>query len=252
MDEDRAARAERLAPWFALQLRLAEALAARSGEPIGEAVGRLTNLHRQFGLGTLGEGPLAPLWSDYVARLEVLPEGERRVSWTRDCFFRGPVSPRTPENLYSGCFSCEPPDEEGAVKIHFSNEDSADGVGPLSGRKTERRFAELRALFAQLRKQWPKARSVRGGSWLYNLDAYRRLFPEAYGDSRTAPTSVRLNGTSSWGQLIDHSGQVKPDVARTFLANLEQLNPERPWLVFPLRALATRAPIEPFYQFYDV
>jgi hypothetical protein len=250
--EDREAWAKRLGPWFGAQLRLAEAVAGRTGEPLGEAVTRLTNLHRRFGLGTPGEGPVPPLWSEYVAELEALAAGVSRLVWTQTCFARGPIEARSPEKLYSGCFSCEPPDDDGAVKIHFNNEDSADGVGPLSSRKTERRLAEARAMFARVRAAWPQARSVRGHSWLYNLEAYRRLFPEAYGTSRVAPEIVRLNGTSSWGQLIDHAWQVKPEVARVFLQKLERLDPERPWLVFPLRALATHAPIELFFEFYGL
>lgn len=249
---DRIARAEQLAPWFALQLQLAEAVAERTAEPLGEAVTRLTNLHRRFGLGTAGQGPVASLWSDYRTRLEALPRGEPRLDWTLTCFVRGPAEARAPDKLYFGCFSCDPPDGEGAVKIHFNNEDSADGVGPLRRGKIERRLAELTAMFAGIRNASPQARSVRGGSWLYNLEAYRRLFPQAYGASRTAPEVLPLNGTSSWGQLIDHRWRVKSEVACVFLANLERVDPERPWLVFPFRALAARAPIELFYAFYGV
>ena len=65
-------------------------------------------------------------------------------------------------------------------QIHFSNRDSADDVGPLSRAKTPRRLAELKTMFGFIRETWPEAISVQGGSWLYNLEAYRlRLLPAA-------------------------------------------------------------------------
>lgn len=248
----RRARGERLAPYFALQLRLAEAVAARTREPLGAAVSRLTNLQRRFGLGLPDDGEAPPPWRDYLARLSALPTPQDRIAWTVECFAKGPPDRPNPAHLRFGCFSCEPPDAAGSVKIHFANEDSADGTGPLSHLKADRRREELRAMFAQVRETWPNAASVRGASWLYNLKAYRRLFPPAFGASRLAPPQLRLNGTSSWGQFLDHTEAVKPDLTAVFLRNLETLDASRPWLAFPLRALMTTAPIERFYDFYGL
>jgi hypothetical protein len=52
--------------------------------------------------------------------------------------------------------------------------------------------------------------------------------------------------------MIDHRGLVKPDLHARFLANLETLDADRPWLAFPLRAMTATAPIEAFFDFYDV
>jgi hypothetical protein len=35
-------------------------------------------------------------------------------------------------------------------------------------------------MFAHIRQHVPQATAVRGNSWLYNLEAYRRLYPPAY------------------------------------------------------------------------
>jgi hypothetical protein len=89
---------------------------------------------------------------------------------------------------------------------------------------------------------------VRGGSWLYNLEAYRRLFPEEYAASVFLPDRVRLDGTSSWGQLLNFRGFVKPDVRQALLDNMSRLDVAAPWKVFPMRALGAQSAIEPFYR----
>ncbi len=176
---------------------------------------------------------------------------DAQVAWTRATFARAPPEPERRARF--GCFTHDPPNDEGQVRIHFSSRDSEGGVGPLAGWKVSRRVAELAQMFGAIRAAHPVAETVRGGSWLYNLEAYRRLFPPEYAEARHAPPRVGLNGTSSWGQLIDHLGAVKQDVAAVFLRNLrDELDPAAPWLVFPFRALITSAPIETFYRFYGI
>jgi len=247
----RQAEAERLRGWFELQLRFAEVAAGRRGEALGETVSTFTNLHRRFGLGTLGKGPAGPLWRRYLDGLAERPGFEARLDWTVACCAQGP-GPQAHGPVF-GCFAFDPPEDEGpmagVVKIHFENRDD-DDVSPLAAAKLERRLADAAAMFAHVAATWPQAHTVAGGSWLYNLEAYRRLFPPQYGASRRRPEPLRLNGTSSWGQLIDHRGQVKPAARDAFLANLADLDPQAPWRVFPLPALAVSAPLAAFTTFY--
>ena len=139
------------------------------------------------------------------------------------------------------------------MRIHFANRDPDDAVGPLARDKVAARLGELTAMFACLRQDHPQAMTVTGGSWLYNLEAYRRLFPPVYGASRTAPTPpVRLRGTSSWGQFLDFRENLKPDLCVRFRDNLKRLDPKAPWLAFPMQPLRTRAPVEAFVAFYGL
>lgn len=105
-------------------------------------------------------------------------------------------------------------------------------------------------MFGAIRAGYPGAREVRGSSWLYNISAYRRLFPEAYGASTFEPAQARLNGTSSWGQVLDHKGGVKPDLSQAVLENIRTIDVASPWRAFPLRVLGAEASIEHFYRFY--
>jgi hypothetical protein len=117
----------------------------------------------------------------------------------------------------------------------------------------ETRKQELRALFTYVKHTHADAHAVLGGSWLYHLDAYRRLFPPVYGESRTVLTGmVRFQGSSSWGQLLDHRERVKPVLRAQFLANLPKLDRHRLWEVFPLPTYRAHAPLQAFYDFYQI
>ena len=63
---------------------------------------------------------------------------------------------------------------------------------------------------------------------------------------------MRLRGTSSWGQFLDHREAIKPDLRDTFLRNIETVDITAPWRSFPLPALRVAAPIGLFYDLYGV
>jgi len=234
-----------------LQLRFAEVLAQRTGRPLGETVALYTNFHRRFGLGLVRGVPATAAWAHYAARLEALPDHAARLAWTVD-FQRGALETPPPGEHRFGCFACDPPDPAGEVSIHFSNLDR-DRQSPLADGKVEQRRDELRALFAFLREAYPAAIAVRGGSWLYHLEAYRRLFPAAYVATRRPPERpLSLQGYSSWGQFLDHRGRVRARPRDAFLANLSRLDPQRVGVAFPLPALAATGLIGGFYLCYGL
>jgi hypothetical protein len=248
----RAERAERLRDYFDLQLRFAEAVAAAAALPLAAAVAQCTNFYRRFGLGRLQGAPSAPEWHQYTAQLMTLETHEQRVAWTQAFFTQSPPERLPPGQRQFGCFRCDPPDADGKVRIHFVNSDT-DGIGPLSRTKVDTRRQELQAMFTYVKHTYADAQEVRGGSWLYHLEAYRRLFPPVYGDSREVQEgSTHFQGTSSWGQFLDHHERVKPALRAQFLANLNRLDLGRLWEVFPLPTYRVHASIQAFYDFYNI
>lgn len=242
-------QAEALRPYFDVQLRFAEAMAEKTAGSIGEACLTYTNLHRRFGLGRIAADGPAPAWGRYAEGLAVRSSHAERLDWTVAVFADSPRERRGSARVF-GCFSYEMLEGERVVKIHFSNREGDDASGPLASAKAERRRSELREMFGFIRSRHPSAETVLGGSWLYNLEAYRRLFPPAYAASAFEPERVRLDGTSSWGQLLDFRGNVKPAVRQALLHALADLDAAAPWRSFPLRALGARCGIEAFYRFY--
>ena len=65
------------------------------------------------------------------------------------------------------------------IRLHFENTDAAE-CSSLGSRRRDQRLADLAALFARVKLAEPGDVSVVGSSWLYNLEAYRRLFPKSY------------------------------------------------------------------------
>lgn len=253
MHAERQARAERLRGYFDLQLRFAQTVAEVGSLPLSDAVARYTNFHRRFGFGTLQGAPKSAAWGRYIDRLNLLQTHDQRVAWTQACFLQAPEERAPAHEHRFGCFSCSPPNAEVVLRIHFVNRDSDGNSGPLSRTKIDRRKRELCEMFTFIKSAYPEATSVRGTSWLYHTEAYRRLFPVAYGDSRVIrKTALRFDGSSSWGQFLDHREHIKPDLRDVFLRNLKQLDLDRLWRVFPLPALMTNAPVEVFYDFYNI
>lgn len=217
-----------------------------------------TNLHRRFGLGMLpaperdgAAAARATLWQEYLARLDDCPDHAARLDWTGSVFLRAPEELPPPGQHRFGCFAYDEPGSDGIVKIHFSNAEGL-GVSPLSADRIGRRRAELAALFAKVARAHPTAHTVKGGSWLYHLPAYRRLFPPAYVASRHVPAApLHYHGSSSWGQFLDCHERVRPGPRTAFLRNLESLDPRQPGLTFPLPALRVTAPLSTFVEFYS-
>lgn len=246
--EGRGEEAERLRGYFEIQLLFAETIADRSSRPLSATCLEFTNLHRRFGLGRIDGGAPSAAWTRYADGLERCASGPSRLDWTVAFFANAP--PAESATHAFGCFSYELMDADRIVRIHFGNRDSEGGHGPLARAKADRRRSELREMFGYIRAHHPRARTVLGGSWLYNLEAYRRLFPPDYAASTFEPERVRLDGTSSWGQLLDFRGVVKPAVRQAVLGALANLDLAAPWKAFPLRALGARGATEDFYRFY--
>ena len=221
-------------------------MSERARVPFREAMGLYTNLCRRLGIFDLTD----PAWTAFVGDLE---GADDRLAFALEAFDRADPTLVGAGQAVFGCFACDPPDGDGRLQIHFQNREFGQEPGPLSAVRIDARMAELRAMFTFVRREYPAALEVKGGSWLYNLDAYRRLFPPRYGASRQPrPEPVRLGGTSSWGQMVDHRGLVRPEARARFLVELERIDVERPWTIFPLRAQAALAPIQIFFDFYGL
>ena len=79
----------------------------------------------------------------------------------------------------------------------FSKAVSAEDFSAAGLAKLSRE--ELARLFAHVAKASPPDATIRGGSWLYHLETYRRLFPPAYVASREPYTRpIALRGTATW------------------------------------------------------
>jgi hypothetical protein len=242
-----------LRDFFDLQLHFAETLASRAASPLVQTLTYHTNLHRRFAYGNVARQAPAPEFLALAEHLAALPDHAARLDAIVEAFAVRPVLGAPTGAAEFGCFRCEPPDERGHARLHFSNRDTSEDRSPLHSSKIERRRAELRALVAWLAQQYPQTQAIDGGSWLYNTRSYRRLFPAEFANSRKPIVGQRMiHGGSTWGQFLDFRGAVKPSLREAFLADLasSRFDPASPWSIFPLPVLKTSAPFDFFRREY--
>lgn len=230
------------------QVSVARELAAKTGKPLTDMLNEYgTLLHAYSWAGT----------PDYIENADTLSDdGLAEAIYEREAARAAKEAPVAYQegNRY-GCFMYHAHEDGGRVDIHFSNAEF-DETGPLAKDKIDRRLRELHDVFAAIRKNVPDAKEVRGNSWLYNLEAYKRLFPESYlADPKpdTDPNSIATGRT--WGQFADDKLELKQELADRFLENIRKLDvvtPETVMAALPLRPLTVRGPIQDFYEKYGV
>ena len=134
-----------------------------------------TNLYIRFGLGR-DFSPANPIWQEYLAGLR---DTDSPCEWTYRFYLTRPRDVAAPGIVATlGCFAYALL-KDGRIRLHFLNAET-DGHPPLGSERRGRRVADMTALFAHVKRTLHEPPRVIGASWLYNLQAYRRLFPESY------------------------------------------------------------------------
>lgn len=229
--------------FFELQLRFAKRVAELTGISLSEAVGSHTNIYVRLGMGQqldLGN----PHWQDYLAGLAGARE---KAEWTHSIHasrLQVPAGPTLANAV--GCFSYALVGQDRA-RLHFHAGDCAS-ESPLSLENRDLRQRELTSLFSELRASSSESMRIVGASWLYNLQSYRRLFPEPY-LAALQPTAHPYQRMPLWGQFLTRDRQVRPQARERFLrdvahaSDLSELD-----LCFPFSVLTSTSPARWFYD----
>jgi len=229
-----------------LQLKFADRVTALSGLPLAHALFEYTNLYIRFGLGRDFDAT-HPSWQEYVTGLH---DTNDRPEWTyRFYLTRSEGDGAPPVVATFGCFAYARLRGD-RIRLHFRNAET-DGHSPLGIERRGQRLAELAALFEHVKRTQHQPLQVVGASWLYNLDAYRRLFPVSY----LATAHVidrRFRHMPLWGQFLDRHGEINERMTREFLERLErQSSMDSLDQCFPFQVLAVEASVLEFYAFYS-
>jgi hypothetical protein len=231
--------------FFGLQLRFAERIALLSNLPLQRVLLDFTNFYVRFGLGRDFD-PAHPLWRAYLNGLNT----SDALNWTYLFYSRSAETVIAPATVMTcGCFSYARLSEN-RIRLHFQNAET-DGRSPLAVENVDRRTAELMTIFKNV-KQNDQAQSVVGASWLYNLHAYRRLFPASYLENPRVLEN-RFRVMPLWGQFLDRFGEVRGAVRLEFLDRLEhQSSLEGLDGCFPFQVLRIEAALSEFLDFYGI
>ncbi len=233
--------------FFDLQLEFAERVARLSGLRLADALLRYTNFYIRFGLGREPDHT-HPGWQEYVAGLR---EARDRREWTYRFYLeRAQAVAGPPVTAKFGCFAYSRLRED-RLRLHFENTET-DGASSLGSARRSERVADLAALFAHVKATQCEPLSVVGASWLYNLEAYRRLFPKPYLESARVVRD-RFQRMPLWGQFLDRHGSIKQNLADQLLERLaRQSSLENLDRCFPLPVLTVEALVRDFYALYGV
>jgi len=232
--------------FFDLQLQFAQNVVRLSGLPLARVLLDYTNLYVRFGLGRAFDRD-HPVWLQYLAGLQHTDDID---GWTYRFFLRRPCDVPPPSIVATfGCFSYAL-STDGYIRLHFQNAE-ATGRSPLDIKCLAARMEELRSLFQHVDCTQPAMLRVAGVSWLYNVPAYRRLFPASYLESARL-AGPRFRNLPLWGQFLDRHGAVRQGMVAPFLACLScQADMDDIARCFPLQALAVEAPVSDFRDFYE-
>jgi len=225
--------------FFELQLRLARRVAELAPMPLEQALLEYTHLYIRMGCGRRPDAGSAR-WQEYLAGLK---RNADSVAWT--CEFRARArawDTGPPLERVCGCFSYSRL-APARVRLHFYS-DPACAESSLAAQHAPARRRELATLLGALARSEP-ATQVVGQSWLYGVEAYRRLFPAPWLESaRTVPPPWQR--LPLWGQLVDRHGQVRPALQERFMQQLEAaaaLNQLAACFAFPVIAVEAPARI---------
>ncbi|MEP7188938.1 MAG: hypothetical protein ABI901_07115, partial [Roseiflexaceae bacterium] len=136
------------------------------------------------------------------------------------------------------------------IRPHFIPND-LPGMHPLSRARVAIRRAELARMFAYIEQHVPAARTVLGNSWMYNLKAYRRLYPPAYTQTMASSSAEEFQYLALWGQCFDRAWQVRDDIATELLRRVDVLTDLADLRgCFPYQIVQPCCAIDAFYTFY--
>ncbi|HPH97409.1 MAG TPA: hypothetical protein PKW33_21840 [Anaerolineaceae bacterium] len=233
--------------FFEISIRFAQKVSQLSGITLDAAMLTHTNCYIRFGLGH-DLNPANPLWKAYA---QGLVSAEDPIEWTyRFYLLRAQNSSPVEADSPFGCFSYTML-TGGRVRLHFHNALPL-GQSPLVASRLSARRKELKTMFTYIRQEEDLPTTVIGASWLYNLEAYRSLFPPAF-----IATAQEMSGQFAylplWGQFLDKRMQVKEDLAGPFLECIKQKRSlETLESCFPFKVLYLETSIQEFYPFYKI
>jgi len=233
--------------FFDLQFAFAERVRDLSGVSLEVALFESTNFYVRLGFGRDFKAN-HPGWQSYLSGLREARDGRE---WTYRFYLREPEVRTAPSVAASfGCFSYAVRDA-GHVRLHFRSAE-ADDCSSLGASRIGQRRADLSALCAHWKPGLSRDTPVVGASWLYNLQAYRRLFPPGY-VSTARPIRGAFRSMALWGQFVDRRGEVRSPAAAAFRSALGRASSSGDLdACLPLQPLTVTASVGEFRDFYGV
>lgn len=232
-----------------LQIYFAKKASAVLKIPLCESLFLYTSLPIRFGVPFYDLRETNTIWQEFLAIF--IADANPSVEDLAFAFHQKKMTNQPPMRPQFGCFSYDSLDTEKGVRIHFANNDNPE-PGVLSRERISQRQAELKEMFTEIKHQHPDFTFVVSSSWLYNIEAFKRLFPHEFVSS-PEPKKNDYHSLGLWGQFINKYGRVKNDLVRDFRNKVERSTSISDLEnAFPLGDLKVKSDISYFYTLYKV
>ena len=238
--------------YFDLQLGFARILSERGNTPLFDTVGKVApQINRHiYGYGANGISELIEGVTEENAAAVAYD------SYLKETDAEHPVPYHDGKRF--GCFSHTYDPGRKTAYVHFVNAEYGT-PGPLAKEREEFRRQELAAVLRDIRSRYPDAELMENRSWLFNIESFRRLFPQEYlaKVEQSNDLSQWRRGTVIWGQFLNSEMQVKKDMADLLLERARNVSLEpgitSRILEAPLyRPVVVEGPLQDFYDLYDI
>ena len=234
---------------FHLMIQYAIKRAEITNTPLIETIKNYTPIYYLIGNNSWEFNKDSIYWKEFLERYS---NGEDLEGIAYDMYIK--YLPKESKHKWIGCFRykfVENGNGEGIVKIHFLN-DRTSKEGPLASTQISKRRNELKELFEDVKEKHPTAKYVQGGSWLYNLESYKRLFPKEYlKDIKVVSPKPQI--LTIWGQFINSEWGIKKEKAEEYLSKLQKAKTEKDLEnIFEYTELSPKCEIAHFYHLFSI
>jgi len=234
--------------FFRIQEIFAKKLAEITGMSLVESLLKYTTFYKRIGVQDWEHNINNILWQEYLQKIHsgTSPSEAAYSMYLID------FQEVMPTNKIRECFSYNYYPKERTVHIHFRN-NFANSNSPLSDENMQDRIDELKNIFTEVKRKYPEAEKVMGGSWLYSYETYRRLFPHHFTESMIERDNIGHQGNAIWGQFLQSNGELNESRANEFLQKVETARTKEDlFRAFPIKFYETIGDVKEFYEFLDI
>ncbi len=235
--------------FFALQLDFAQVLAAYESISFTDALFKYTTIYNRL----IGFSDFEPPSQNNPRWLAILANWPQDTSAALEYVyalyqdFEAHKPSVADERLVRvGCFSYSYLPEKNMYALHFNNVDPA---GNLGKDRVPVRMKELKELFLLMKQEQRPTAPVYVTTWLLTIEAFNRLFPAAFVESKKPRNKGMAQDNGWWGQFIDKNGMLKVELAEQLRENMKSKR-ELVDEYFPLRTMRAEAPQRVLEEFY--
>jgi len=242
--------------FFGIQTAFVEKLAEVTKQNYLDLLPYYSEVKYRFGIPKDAFHPNHPIWLEYIN--DYYDVDNKAGSFYKFAKVRELQKKDKPKfevpNVF-GFFRYEVEMQFKTIRIHTigAKKVNRDENSPFSNSNKELRVHELTEMFKDIKVNWvDKITHVRGNSWLYGIDAYRRLFPNKYWEN-AKKNDHTFGGLALWGQFLDKTLSPKKEITRSFLKKVEVATSYDELMgVFEYRCLSPKVDVREFYEFYGI